>query len=142
MFTRNPRSNRFQRVFGRRSRLCANAGGRFGASLHLLHVLDNDFLHPTVADPQTVEAGAMRQLRELLTGEERERGAVTVVLRSDAIADEIVSYARSSGVDLIVMGTHGRSGVAHLLTGSVAERVVRTAPCMVLTGRELVTKAA
>ena len=115
---------------------------RFGASLHLLHVLDNDFLHPTVADPETVEAGAMRQLRELLTREERERGAVTVVLRSDAVADEIVSYARSSGVDLIVMGTHGRRGVAHLLTGSIAERVVRTAPCMVLTGRELMTTAA
>ena len=78
----------------------------------------------------------------VLTREERERGAVTVVLRSDAVADEIVSYARSSGVDLIVMGTHGRSGVARLLTGSIAERVVRTAPCMVVTSRELMTKAA
>jgi nucleotide-binding universal stress UspA family protein len=109
---------------------------RFGASLHLLHVLENDFLRPTVADPQAVEAGALRQLRELLTAEDHQRGAVPVVLRSDAVAEEIVSYARSNGVDLIVMGTHGRNGIAHLLQGSVAERVVRTAPCMVLTGRD------
>jgi nucleotide-binding universal stress UspA family protein len=105
-------------------------------------VLENDFLRPTAADPQTVETGTLRQLRELLTAEDLKRGAVPVVLRSDAVAEEIVSYARSNGIDVIVMGTHGRSGLAHLLTGSVAERVVRTAPCMVLTGRELMTKAA
>ena len=115
---------------------------RFNARLHLLHVLENDFLRPTVADPQTVETGTLRQLWDLLTAEDLKRGAVPVVLRSDAVADEIVSYARSNGIDLIVMGTHGRSGLAHLLKGSVAERVVRTAPCIVLTGREAVTKAA
>ena len=115
---------------------------RFGASLHLLHVLENDFLRPMVVDPHTVEAGVLRQLHELLTIEDRERGAVPVVLRSDAVADAIVSYARSVGIDLIVMGTHGRAGLAHLLKGSVAERVVRTAPCMVLTDREAMTKAA
>jgi universal stress protein A len=115
---------------------------RFGASLHLLHVLENDFLLPMVVDPQTVEAGVLRQLHELLTIEDRERGAVPAVLRSDAVADAIVSYARSGGIDLIVMGTHGRGGFAHLLRGSVAERVVRTAPCMVLTDREAMTKAS
>lgn len=115
---------------------------RFGASLHLLHVLENDFLRPTVADPQTVETGTLRQLCELLTAEDLKRGAVPVVLRSDAVADEIVSYARSNSIDLIVMSTHGRSGLAHLLKGSVAERVVRTAPCMVLTDREAMTKVA
>lgn len=115
---------------------------RFGASLHLLHVLENDFLRPMVADPQAAETAAVRQLHELLTAEERQRGAVPVVLRSDAVAEEIVDYARSNGVDLIVIGTHGRSGLAHLLKGSVAERVVRTAPCMVLTSRGAMTKAA
>jgi nucleotide-binding universal stress UspA family protein len=52
--------------------------------------------------------------------------------RGDA-ADEIVRYATGHGVDLIVLGTHGRTGVSRLLLGSVAERVIRTAPCPVLT---------
>jgi nucleotide-binding universal stress UspA family protein len=46
---------------------------------------------------------------------------------------EIIRAARDYGVDLIVMGTHGRTGVSHILIGSVAERVVRKAPCPVLT---------
>jgi nucleotide-binding universal stress UspA family protein len=53
-----------------------------------------------------------------------------------------VSYARSNDVDLIVIGTHGRGGLSHLLKGSVAERVVRKAPCMVLTGHEPMAKVA
>ena len=48
----------------------------------------------------------------------------------------IVEYAGSHDIDLIVMGTHGRGGMSHLLMGSVAERVVRTAPCPVLTVRQ------
>jgi len=46
-----------------------------------------------------------------------------------------LDYATRASIDLIVTGTHGRSGVAHALIGSVAERVVRTAPCPVLTVR-------
>jgi nucleotide-binding universal stress UspA family protein len=46
---------------------------------------------------------------------------------------QIVAYAAAEGVDLIVMGTHGRTGAARFLLGSVAERVVREAPCPVLT---------
>jgi nucleotide-binding universal stress UspA family protein len=48
---------------------------------------------------------------------------------------EIVRYARENELDLIVMGTHGRGAIAHLLMGSTAERVVRKAPCPVLTVR-------
>jgi nucleotide-binding universal stress UspA family protein len=48
---------------------------------------------------------------------------------------QVVEYARDESMDLIVLGAHGRSGVAHLILGSVAERVVRTAPCPVLTVR-------
>lgn len=48
---------------------------------------------------------------------------------------EIVEYSRDRGIDLIVMGTHGRSVMSHLLLGSVAEKVIRTAPCPVMTVR-------
>jgi len=48
----------------------------------------------------------------------------------------IVEYAGGHDIDLIIMGTHGRGGMSHLLMGSVAEQVVRTAPCPVLTVRQ------
>ncbi len=48
---------------------------------------------------------------------------------------EITNYARQHDIDLIVMGTHGRGGISHLLLGSVTENVIRTAPCPVLTVR-------
>jgi nucleotide-binding universal stress UspA family protein len=59
-----------------------------------------------------------------------------VVETSDEPADAIVQYARSAHIDLIVIGTHGRSGLSQLLVGSVAERVVHHAPCPVLTVRQ------
>jgi nucleotide-binding universal stress UspA family protein len=61
--------------------------------------------------------------------------AESAIVRSNAPAPAIVDYAQRRKADLIVMGTHGRGGGAHLLMGSVAERVVRTAPCPVLTVR-------
>jgi len=54
---------------------------------------------------------------------------------STSPAMAIVDYAREAHSDLIIMGTHGRGAMAQLLMGSVAERVVRTAPCPVLTVR-------
>jgi len=108
----------------------------FGARLHVLHVMENLFLRPMANDPRAIEAGITRRLLDCLTDEDRTAlRAVAVIRKSDEPADEIVKYARSEGIDLIVMGTHGRPGVAHLLMGSVAEKVVRTAPCPVLTLR-------
>ena len=66
------------------------------------------------------------------TGEVRVRHEVLFGDGAKTIAD----YAAIRGCDLIVMGTHGRTGVAHLLMGSVAERLVRTAPCPVFTVRQ------
>ena len=65
----------------------------------------------------------------------RELHAKTVLVTSVNPAVAIVTYAKDAAVDLIVIGTHGRGGVAHFYMGSVAERVVRTAPCPVLTVR-------
>jgi nucleotide-binding universal stress UspA family protein len=119
----------------------------FGARLHVLHVMENVFLRPMANDPRAVEAGITRRLLDFLTDEDRTAlHAVPVIRKSDAPADEIVKYAQSEGIDLIVMGTHGRPGLAHFLMGSVAEKVVRTAPCPVLTlrhsERQFVTGAA
>jgi nucleotide-binding universal stress UspA family protein len=54
-----------------------------------------------------------------------------VLLEGDP-ADEIVRFCRDAGIDLVVLGTHGRTGVERLLMGSVAEKVLRDAPCSVL----------
>ena len=75
-------------------------------------------------------------MAELVTHEDRAMlHAKPIVLAAFGAAEAIVEYAKEYNVDIIVMGTHGRGGFAHLLMGSVAERVVRTAPCPVLTVR-------
>jgi nucleotide-binding universal stress UspA family protein len=56
-------------------------------------------------------------------------------LREGTPVEEILNAARETSADLIVMGTHGRTGLPHVLLGSVAERVVRSAQCPVLTVR-------
>ena len=108
----------------------------FGARLHVLHVMENPFMRPMANDPHAIEAGITRRLLDTLTDEDRTGlHAVPVLRTSDAPAEEIVKYAQAEEIDLIVLGTHGRPGVAHFFMGSVAEKVVRTAPCPVLTLR-------
>ena len=108
----------------------------FGASLHLLHVMENPFLRPTAADPHAIKSATSRRLAGRLTDDDRSALHATAVLEtSDDPSDAIVKYAGAHGIDLIVMGTHGRGAVAQILVGSVAERVVRMAPCPVLTVR-------
>jgi nucleotide-binding universal stress UspA family protein len=62
--------------------------------------------------------------------------AVTTAVRWGNPVEEVVAYAREQAIDLIVIATHGRSGLSHVLLGSVAERIVREAPCPVLTIRD------
>jgi nucleotide-binding universal stress UspA family protein len=108
----------------------------FGASLHLLHVMENPFLRPMAVDPYVFKAAAAQHLGDRLTNEDRAALHATAVLEtSDNPAEEIAKYARAHNIDLIVMGTHGRGAMAQLLVGSVAEKVVRTASCPVLTVR-------
>jgi nucleotide-binding universal stress UspA family protein len=109
----------------------------FGASLHLLHVAENQFLRPMPSDPAAVKAAQLRALEDRLTREDRANlQARAIIMVSDETAETIVAYARTEKIDLIVMGTHGRSAVSQLLVGSVAELVVRHAPCPVLTVRQ------
>jgi nucleotide-binding universal stress UspA family protein len=109
----------------------------FGASLHLLHVAENQFLRPSPTDPVIIRAAYLRSLNDRLTPDDRQTLKARAVLEvSDETAAAIVRYARVEDIDLIVMGTHGRGAMAQVLVGSVAERVVRTAPCPVLTVRQ------
>ena len=116
----------------------------YGATLHVLHVAENlvvpyaDFgslaLLPQLQSE--IDEAARKRMAELVTDEDRTMlHAKPVVLAAFGTAEAIVEYAKIRNVDVIVMGTHGRGGFAHLLMGSVAERVVRTAPCPVLTVR-------
>ena len=115
----------------------------FGATLHVLHVVDPAYLNALGADgyasispdlQEHMEEAAQTRLDLLLLDSDGSGPATrSALLRSGAPATAITQYAKDEGIDLIIMGTRGRGGVAHLLLGSVAERVVRTAPCPVLT---------
>lgn len=112
----------------------------FGAKLHLLHVLVNWFPDGDFpVSPQVyveLEKSARTQLANQLTPEETKKyTARTELVSGSSEFVEIVRYARNQKIDLIVMGTHGRGAIAHMLMGSVAEKVVRKAPCPVLTVR-------
>jgi nucleotide-binding universal stress UspA family protein len=116
----------------------------FGAKLHVLHIVENPMMQ---AGPDAIginfaaiqadlEAAAQRSFDSLLTAEDREQlKAVTAIRTGGTPAHEVVAYAKLNGVDVIIMGTHGRGLISHALMGSVAEKVVRIAPCPVLTVR-------
>ena len=118
----------------------------FGARLHVFHVTPNVFAtsmdgYGYAAIPphvqEDIETAARRHMRERVSEEDRqELHARTTVVTHNSPAVAIAEYARQHAIDLIVMGTHGRGAVAHVLLGNVAERVVRTAPCPVLTVRD------
>jgi nucleotide-binding universal stress UspA family protein len=116
----------------------------FSAALHLIHIAKNPFLRAAVGDRRSLEEAPLHWLQDRLTDADRRRGAVAVVEQSDEPAHEILRYATSANIDLIVIGTHGRTGLARLALGSVAEAVVRAAPCPVLTVHsvESATRAA
>jgi nucleotide-binding universal stress UspA family protein len=116
---------------------------KFDADLFLLHVADDlyrrlgtELFVPSPELQRDLEDAARRQLDALVVDDDPNPLRTTpIVVVSSSPALAIGDYAKQAGVDLIVMGTHGRGAVAHLLMGSVAERVVRTAPCPVLTIR-------
>jgi nucleotide-binding universal stress UspA family protein len=123
---------------------------RFGASVELLHVLDDPFVTDGMAAEAYISEAPL--LRSAMLQDARDKlrhraGPRTppVPIGTEVLfghgARTIADHAAERGADLIVMGTHGRTGVAHLLLGSVAERLVRTAPCPVLTVRHPAAKA-
>lgn len=122
---------------------CALAD-RFDAELHLLHVVQDlialtpepGMAFPTPAiDLDELQAAADQSLRTWLDPQWSQGKRLVYATRQGAPFLEIVRYAKDVEVDLIIATTHGRSGLAHVLIGSVAERIVRKAPCPVLTIR-------
>jgi len=113
----------------------------FDATLHLLTVVDIEAAagpfsaggvdQSYVEDRTAAEREALSDLAASLEGS----GAVETTVATGNPAGEILDYVDDHGVDLVVMGTHGRSGLRRYLTGSVAERVLRLSPVPVLTMR-------
>ena len=114
---------------------------RLGASLHLLHVVY--FPLEATASPEGYWVdltGVRNQMRTEAEGQIKALAAslqgikvTTQVVEGISPARAIIQAAKERPAQMIVMGTHGRGGVSHLLLGSVAERVVRTATCPVMT---------
>jgi universal stress protein A len=116
---------------------------RFGASIRLVHVFDDPFgaafylPDVYVTTPPDVRERVLVDLRQRLDDRLLNIAAVpasSAVLEGTAW-QSIVDEARATAASLIVMGTHGRRGLSHALLGSVAERVLRMAPCPVLVVR-------
>ena len=114
------------------------------ASIHLLHVVQDPLAEPWGLESygplppdifREIKARAQKELEESLPEAERKTYNATLAMTEGAPFSQIIEYAKLHPIDLIVMGTHGRGALAHAILGSVAERVVRYAPCPVLTVR-------
>ena len=117
---------------------------QFQAELHVLHVIVDPLmataeygaamsLPPAYLDE--IRSEAQRSLDKVVSESVKRGGPGIGTIRMGNPPSEIARYASEAGIDLIIIGTHGRGGFLHLLLGSCAEKVVRKAPCPVLTVR-------
>lgn len=125
-------------------RYAAELANKFSAELILLHVVPDavlalpDAVMPTpapVADLQALTEAGHQGLANLIAAEKLESRNPRAEVRIGSPAAEIVAAAKDLHADLVCIGTHGRGGLARVILGSVAELVVRQAPCPVLTVR-------
>jgi nucleotide-binding universal stress UspA family protein len=113
----------------------------FGATLHVLHIVENALMWagPEAAGVDFVQlqadiaAEARKTMDRVVTAEDRAQLKAVTTVRTGSPALEIAAYAKAEGIDIILVGTHGRGMIGHLLMGNVAEKLVRIAPCPVLT---------
>ena len=122
---------------------------RWGAELHLLHVIDPIAAIPDTSSPYAAgreqqfqfDAGEKQLARELDSNWSKQNSSklATVV---GSIVEEILKYSTDNKIDLIVVGTHGRTGLTRMLIGSVAEKIVRLSKCPVLTVHPQAFKSA
>lgn len=110
---------------------------KFKAQLYVLHVVEEAPVYAyRIGVPQEelgerfIEHAAteMRRAAKRLNANKAE-----LIVRMGNVQNEILSVVKEKKIDLIVMGTHGRTGLAHAVVGSIAEKIVRFAPCQVLT---------
>ena len=118
----------------------ARFAGQFGAKLTLLHVIQPIFAPEAVAVLAMEKDGAAKAARKQLEATRTKLGVAPrlverLLVRIGAPFHEISEAAKSLKVDLVVIATHGHTGLKHVLLGSTAERVVRHAPCPVLVVR-------
>lgn len=111
---------------------------QLGASLHVLSVSEegphgSEKRDQMRTDPESEAAQAVEEAERVATGRGLE---VTTTVRHGVPQDEIVTVAEAEPVDLVVVGTQGRTGLDHLVVGSVAEEVVRSSPVPVVTVRD------
>jgi nucleotide-binding universal stress UspA family protein len=121
-----------------------NFARAFGATLHVIHVANDLATAAPVSEipmdlsklQAQIDAEAKAALDALITDDDRRTLKIkTALLTSAAPARAILAYATEVSADLLIVGTHGRGGLSALILGSVAHKVVRAAPCPVLTVR-------
>ncbi len=115
---------------------------KFDAEIHLLHVIPNlnyftpyeSFLTPEnlVTMERSIEQEIERDFQKTVA---KIPVPIKKVIKTGVTFVEILDYIKAEKIDLVVMGTHGRSGFEHILLGSVAEKIIRRSPCPVLTVR-------
>jgi universal stress protein A len=123
-------------------RSCVSLARQLGASIQLLHVAKDPMLAVNTPELYGIDWDRLRddmvtQARESLAALAASFSAVPIATEAivGSPAETIAKRAADIGADLIVMGTHGRSGLGHVFIGSVAERVIRLASCPVMTVR-------
>lgn len=127
-------------------RYACDLAQRLNVPLHLLHILP-EIVAPIGPDPMLTptlpaeyytetQAESVQALGRVIQPGWSQPPSVQVAARWGDPVDGIVAYAGEQPIDLIVIATHGRTGLSHVLLGSVAERIVREAPCPVLTIRD------
>lgn len=115
---------------------------KYSSELHLLHIIPNlnyytpyeSFLTPEnlIDMERNIEKEIEKDFNKVI---KKIDVPVNKIIKTGVTFVEIIDYIKEEGIDLVVMGTHGRSGIEHILIGSVAEKVVRKSPCPVLTVR-------
>lgn len=134
----------FSETAGMALRYAKAFADHFHSSLHVLYVMQNpmlgvqplDHVCPIPLVRKEMEEQAETYMSGVLSADERSKYQAKLVSHWGKPAQEIIQYAETNAIDLIVMGTYGLGFVGHMILGSVAEKVIRKAGCPVLVVRQ------